>query len=164
MCACERPRLPSPLSRTRLRFIVPAALAIALAPLAGDAAFARGPGGHFGGFGGPKAMQSGAGANVRDLGGRSVGSPLDRTAGKGSKYTGRNVLGGKLADRRPRPDGDGRDPRPPRRPHKPIGPGIIVGVPGGPPSGVVPPTNDSGSGQPAAAARRPANSATLRTR
>src|SRR5439155_86237 len=42
MCACERPRLPSPLSRTRLRFIVPAALAIALAPLAGDAAFARG--------------------------------------------------------------------------------------------------------------------------
>ena len=151
MCACERPRLPSPLSRTRLRFIVPAALAIALAPLAGDAAFARGPGGHFGGFGGPKAMQSGAGANVRDLGGRSVGSPLDRTAGKGSKYTGRNVLGGKLTDRRPRPNGDGRDPRPPRRPHKPIGPGIIVGVPGGPPSGVVPPTNDSGSGQPPSA-------------
>jgi hypothetical protein len=157
---CERPMLSVLRPLSRRKGLVPAALVLATALgalLAADTASARGFGMRgFGGqgFHGPVGQPGGP----RSLGGQNPtiqGAPFTRLRGNTGRdvtYGGRGDMpkGGEMTDGRKPSGGDDRNPRHPRVPHwpnRPGTPGILVGNPGGPPSGIVPPSNLTGGGQ-----------------
>ena len=145
MRACERRLLSVLRSLSRPQLLVPAALALATALgalTAADTALARGFGsqgfrGAVGQFGGPRTL-----GGPKPMIQRAPFARIRNNIGQGN-----STKGGKVTDRRNPPGGDDRGPRRPRFPQKPIGPGVIVGIPGGPPGGVLPPSNFTGGGQ-----------------
>jgi subtilisin family serine protease len=177
MRACERPLLSIFCSLARPQAIVPIALATALgALLAADPALAgfRGlGGGHFGGsslsgVGARPIMPSSPATGLRGFSGRPVTTMGDHSRSLGGKVTARSIPGGgnitdqrtpggRIGDRRP-PKGEDHDRRPPHHPRGPVKPGggVLVGVPGGPAGGDVPP---SYRGQPPQPPTGPANQA-----
>jgi subtilisin family serine protease len=170
MRVCDRRLLSALRSLSRPKLLVPAAFALATALgalAAADTALARGFGSQ--GFGSQGFRgQVGQVGGPRTLGGQHPmiqRAPFARIRGNNGRDTANNgqsnpTKGGKITDRRNPSGGDDRPPRRPRFPHKPIGPGVIVGIPGGPPGGVLPPSNVTGGGQPSSG---PGNQAVRRS-